>query len=352
MNQVRPLEPDDIPGIVALRRRVFSNSARPMDSALEKYYHMLFFENPWHDGRFSSLVNESPEGVITGFVGAIQRPMLLGEQKVTAITSTELMVSPEARGLIGPKLLRRLFDGPQEITFSDRGNEQARILFEGLGGNASLWHSLYWSHAIDGTRISFDSSRSERPRITSRMLRRSARILEKLAERTVSRRSLPTRDEPLDPETVVSITRKLAKGALVPAYDALTFSWLLQRLEERQNPSRVVSRQVTLKGQPIGWFIFAVWPGGDVDVVQLASLPGREAATFDHLVDHAASEGGTVLRGRLDRRFAQVISERGIPLTLGQPWTVVRATRADLSGQFLSGNAFFSRLDAEWWIDT
>jgi hypothetical protein len=89
-----------------------------------------------------------------------------------------------------------------------------------------------------------------------------------------------------------------------------------------------------------------------VDVVQLAALSRREALVFDHLVYHAASKGGTVLRGRLDRRVAPLISARGLPLTLGQPWTLMRADRPDVAAQFLSGNALLGRLDAEWWIGT
>jgi len=126
----------------------------------------------------------------------------------------------------------------------------------------------------------------------------------------------------------------------------------MQRLGETLKSARVVTAQVIHEGEPIGWFIYGIRPAGEVDVVQLAALPGREGLTFDHLIYHALAGGGAVLRGRLDRRFAPLISERGLPLTLGQPWTVVRSGRPDVAAQFLNGNAFFSRLDAEWWIGT
>jgi hypothetical protein len=147
--------------------------------------------------------------------------------------------------------------------------------------------------------------------------------------------------------------RRLAgKNTLVPEYDAHSFGWLMQRLSETRKFERVVSAQVMHDGEAIGFFVYAIQQGGQVDVIQLAALPGREGLTFDHLIRHSAGNGGVVLRGRLDRRFARSITERGLPLTLGQPWTVVQSDRPEVRAQLLNGNAFLSRLDSEWWINT
>jgi predicted N-acetyltransferase YhbS len=355
VNQLRSLEPSDIPQIVALRRRVFSQSAQESDAALARYYQTLFFENPWHDERYPSFVQEGSAGEILGFIGSIPRPMLLGPERLTAVTATELMVAPDARaGLLGLKLLRRLFDGAQQLTYSDRGNEKARALYEGLGGNAALWYSLYWSASLDGSQLSFDTALAAGQRnVAVRAVRRASRLLDRLFRGSITQNPLATRDEALTPETVVSLMRRLAgKNTLVPEYEAHSFGWLMQRLTESRKFERVVSAQVIHDGEAIGFFVYVMRAGGEVDVVQLAALSGREGATFDHLIRHAIGSGGTVLRGRLDRRFALLISERGLPLTVGQPWTLVRSGRAEVTAQLLNGNAILSRLDAEWWIDT
>jgi hypothetical protein len=354
VNQLRPLEISDIPQIVSLRRRVFTHSSLTSDAALALYYRTLLFENPWYEPRYPSFVQEGSDGEILGFIGAIPRPMLLGAERVTAVTSTELMVAPEARGLVGPKLVRRLFDGGQDLTYSDRSTDQARALYEGLGGSTALWYSLYWTVSLDGSQVSFDATTTEpNPSMAVRALRRAGRLLERLATVSVTRSGLATSDEPLSPEVVIALTRSLAaKNTLVPEYDTHSFSWLLQRLAETQKSARVVTAQVTHNGEPIGWFLYAIQPTGQVDVIQLAALPGRERLTFEHLIYHALVEGGSVVRGRFDRRFASFISERALPLTVGRPWAVVRSGRPDLAAQFLNGNAFFSRLDAEWWIGT
>jgi hypothetical protein len=352
VNQLRSLERRDIPQIAALRRRVFSHSAQGSDAALADYYRLLFFESPWRDERFPSLVQEGANGEIIGFVGAIPRPMLLGAERITAVTSTELMVAPEARGLLGAKLLRRLFDGPQELTYSDRSTDQARALYEGYGGHLAIWHSAYWSASLDGRRISFETGTSGAPgNVAARVLRRAGRLLERISTRGMVPASVTTQDAPLLLDTVVTLTRKLAgKSTLIPDYEPKTLAWLLQRLAERKNSGKVISAQISQGKDAFGWFIYEIRADGEAEVIQLGALPGRETLVFDHLLSHAASEGSAVLRGRLDRRFATVISERGLPITIGQPWSVVRSSRPELTAQFLTGNAFFSRLDAEWWI--
>jgi len=177
--------------------------------------------------------------------------------------------------------------------------------------------------------------------------------LERLSRAPIALSRPRTTDEPLSPEIVIKLTRRFAgNNTLVPEYDAQSFSWLMQRVAETQKSARVVSASVIYDGEPIGWFIYAIRPTGEVDVIQLAALRAREALTFDHLIYHTTAEGGVVLRGRLDPRFAPLVSEHGLPLTLGQPWTVVRSGRPDVAAQLLNGNAFFSRLDAEWWIGT
>jgi hypothetical protein len=353
---MRALEPGDIPQIVALRRRVFTQSAQESDAALARYYQTVFFENPWYDERYPSLVQEGSSGEIVGFVGAIPRPMLLGAERLTAVTATELMVAPDARGgLVGLKLLRQLFGGIQHVTYSDRGNEGGRALYEGLGGNLALWYSLYWSASVDGSQLNFDTANSGGTRnLAVRAARRASRMVERLATSPIiTANHRATRDEPLTQETITKVMRRLSeKNTLVPEYETHSFDWLMQRLTDTRKYEQVVRAQVINDGEPIGFFVYAKWPSGGIDVVQLAAFPGREGHTFDQLVRHSAENGATVLRGRLDRRLAPVIAERGLPLTLGRPWTVVRSDRPDITAQLLNGNAFLSRLDAEWWIDT
>src|SRR5436190_17720861 len=128
--------------------------------------------------------------------------MMLGAERLTAVTSTELMVAPESRGFIGASLFRRLFEGAQDLTLSDRSNHQARALYEGLGGSTAIWHSLYWTVSLDGSIVGLERAVGRTRGLLSRALRRAGRSLDRLGSR-VSRSSpaayLATRDEPLVP---------------------------------------------------------------------------------------------------------------------------------------------------------
>ena len=351
MNQLRPLEPHDIPQIVSLRRRVFSISSHASDDALSRYYRLLFFENPWQTDQFSSHIHEDDTGEITGFVGVIPRPMRLGSERFTAVTSTELMVAPEARGFVGPKLLRRVLDGGQQLTYSDRGNEQARALFESLGGHAITWSSLYWTVSLDGSPVAFATG-SDKANMLSRVMNRAARFIQRASGPRRPNAKSDATGEPLEFDVLQSLLPKVGgRNPLIPEYTRESFDWLMSRLEQRSTSQHVVRAQVTQKGDPVGWVVY-VLAGSDAEVVQLAALPGREEVVFDYLVGDATERGAALLRGRMDRRFAPLISARGYPLTLGQPWSVMQSPRSDITAQFVTGNAFFSRLDAEWWIST
>ena len=353
MEKLRTLTVDDLPRLANLRRRIFSHSAQASEAALADYYKLLFFENPWRDGRFPSFVQEAEDGSIVGFVGQIPRPMRLGTETLTAVTTTELMVNPEARGFVGPKLLRRVFDGPQDITFSDRSNEAARALFESLGGSAALWYSAYWTVSLDGTALHFQTGSQQRP-VVARIAGRLARMVEKISAKAVSAGDHSgVTVTPFTADVALSLLRALgARNTLVPEYSAASLDWLLDRLRRRNDAGSMRSGAVTQQGSVIGAFIYYARPDGEAEVVQLLALPGRERAVWQELKSHARAAGGAILRGRMERRFAQIMSEDGVPLTVGQPWTIVKAKRADVATQFLTGTALFTRLDAEWWIDS
>jgi hypothetical protein len=279
--------------------------------------------------------------------------MLLGSERLTAVVSTELMVSPECKGFVGPALLRRLFEGEQDLTFSDRSNSQAKALYETLGGTTAPWYSLYWTISLDGSRLTFGGAGNLARGFSHRVLRRAGDSLHRLSTRFTRHPavSLPTRHEPLRPETVISNIQRIAgPNALAPEYRTESLTWLLARVAD--GPRRVVSAEVTGNGVVVGWFVYAFRTPREVEVVQLAALPRREEMVFDHLVHHAGGAGASILRGRLDRRFASVLSDRGVPLTVGHPWTVVHSRRKDVANEFVNGRAFFSRLEAEWWISS
>lgn len=355
LNDIRPLDPADIPQVAALRRRIFQHGRVAPD--LEMYYRRGFLENPWRQDEFPSLVLTDAEKTVVGFLGIIPRPFTLGAERLTCITTTEFMVAPEVRGVAGVGLMRRALDMAHDAAGSDRCNDRARSIYEAMGGASVSWFSSYWSVPLDGRRVVFDVARGTGPMrgIPARVLRRAARSFDlldtRLGQRPFARKPEATEHAPLALDTVVSLIAKAAgPNALTPVYDVKSLAWLLDRLVERREGERLITAQVLRENAVVGWFMYLLFPSGVAEVVQLAALRGNERFVFQHLLHHATESGCVLLRGRTDRRFASSISEMGLPLTLGQPWTVVRSRRPEIAAQFHSGAAFFSRLDSEWWL--
>src|SRR6267143_5016749 len=126
MGKIRRFCKRDIPDIVRLRRQVFQLTERPSDQSLADCYERVLLRNPWYDDALSSLVYENARGQPCGFIGVIGRPMEFEGERVRCAVSTEFMVDPEERGIIGVQLLRRFLEGGQDLSVSDRANDVGR----------------------------------------------------------------------------------------------------------------------------------------------------------------------------------------------------------------------------------
>src|SRR5262245_22803332 len=126
MNPVRPFTRSDIPQVAKLFQKVFFENGRtaPSSKKLEAYFEEMFFHNPWAEEMVEeeapSLVYETGDRVIIGFIGVIPRRMLLHGRSIRAATSMHFMVDPASRStLAGVQLLRTFFSGPQELSLTD-----------------------------------------------------------------------------------------------------------------------------------------------------------------------------------------------------------------------------------------
>ncbi|PYP24321.1 MAG: hypothetical protein DMD55_14920 [Gemmatimonadetes bacterium] len=353
MAGVRAFRPEDITAIVRLRRKIFHLTEQPSDAGLAAYYHRIFFENPWRDDAFPSFVYEDARGVQAGFLGVIPRRMRLGDQAVRAAVSTELMVDPAERGIAGFMLLRAFFGGPQDVSISDRANPTAREILERLGGETTLWFSLYWVRVLcpfeyAAGRLGWRGF----PTLTQPL----CRLLDGAATRILPGRYRERRPatiaRTLDRRAMVEYMSRLGgKDSLVPVYDEASFRWLLERLAERHALGPLEEVEVLDEaGAVIGWFIYAFGPDSRAEVVQMAALDDRHPDVFTQLCYHAWQRGAITVRGRLDPQFVKCFTGDRLGFTLAEPWTLVHSRRPELLAAFHRGDVFLSRLDGEWWL--
>src|SRR6266540_3693759 len=163
MKSVRPFTKNDIPQVVKLFQKVFFNNGQtaPSSSKLDAYFEEMFFHTPWtergtekgtdegDEEEITSLVYETGDGAIIGFIGIIPRRMLLHGRPIRAATSMHFMVEPGSRStLAGVQLLKTFFSGPQELSLTDSAGAVGRKIWEGLGGATALAYSINWTRLL------------------------------------------------------------------------------------------------------------------------------------------------------------------------------------------------------------
>jgi hypothetical protein len=351
MGRVRPFLIADIPGVVALRRRAFMESSHRHDQSLAEYFERIFFANPWRGGELHSLVHTEDTGRITGFLGVVPRRALFEGVPIAAAVCTQFMVDPEARGLAGVQLVRRLLEGDQELTYADLSNDTSRRIWEGLGGSVSPIQSLTWTQPIRASRFrAGESARGLAGRALNFAARPAFAIVDSLTARFEGPRGLES--IPLTPELVASHAgRLLGRVALHPAYDPRSTRWLLDQLELRREWG--VLRGMALgdsAGEIAGWFLYYMNRGGTGEVVQLVAGPGLHAKVLQSLFAEAWRNGLVAVSGRGDPQLLPCLDPEKSRISRSGTWFLAHARRPEIMSAVERGDAFFSRLEGEWWM--
>jgi hypothetical protein len=358
MTTLRIFAEDDVPAVAALFGRVYPEHCWASQAACEAYFREVLFHNPWRDLELPSWVAEE-NGRITGFQAVVPRPMVFKGQRLRVAVGTQFMVDPDKRrGLTALQLLKACLSGPQDVTLSDGANGETQRLCMGLGGTVPLLYSLHWTRPLRPARhaLSLLEGRSSLPR----SLTFAARPLASLAD-AISARLHPNRflweateltETALDATAILAHLPDVLRGiALQPVYDARSLTWLLEQTARKLRHGRLRARAV-LDGARglIGWYIYYVRTGDVSEVIQLAARDGKFDCVLQRLLTDAWRHGATAVRGRLDPRFVQELSDRHCWLRREGTWTLVHSRRADVLAAIQNGDAFLSRLEGEWWL--
>ena len=132
--QILPCTREHIPGVVALLAE--GGAADP--DALARYLEDVYLDNPWYDPELPSLVCADGGGRVDGFLGVVARPMALrGGQAIRAAASSNFRVrgGPGAprNPLIAMRLLKRFFEGAQDLSVANGANPLSKKIWEGCG---------------------------------------------------------------------------------------------------------------------------------------------------------------------------------------------------------------------------
>jgi hypothetical protein len=354
MPHLRPMREADAPAAAALFERVYPQHRWRSRAACEAYFREMLFAHPWPDPALPSWVAEDA-GCLVGLYAIMPRRMRLRERVLRVAVGCQFMVAPDARrSLFALQLTQACLAGPQDLMLADGANDLMRRMWQGAGGAVPLLYGLHWTRPLRPAGHALELL--ERRGVA---LARAARPLAAAADALAAhlppnrflRAAAPAGDLPLQADDMLTLLPQVLDGAaLQPVYDLQSLGWLLEQAARKSRFGRLRGRLVHAGGKGLGWYLYYVRRHAAAEVLQLAARPGAFDAVLQALLADAWREGASSVRGRVDPRYAQELSQRHCWFRWDGTWTLAHTRDAEVAAALHSGDAFLSRLEGEWWL--
>jgi len=357
MPRIREFERQDIAKVAELWMRAFGQQDLSVADNLESYFDQVFFSNPWHRDELPSLIYEDGQRRVAGFVGVVPRTMKFLGTPVQVAVASQLVVDRSRPSPFTPiQMLRRLFDGPQDLTFSDGANELARKMWEAAGGSVAMLYSPVWTRILRPAQ--YVMSLCEEQKFLYPMMRACLPLGWAVDAAAVRIQRSPywvpeqmgQQEEPSDETLLCSLRRFSCDRALQPDYDLSSFQWLLERAAEQRMHGRLQRAIVRDEnGEICGWYLYYVKPRGVSQVLQLGAKPRAIGNVLNHLFFHARRQGAVAVSGQVEPRFALETNRQHCSFS----WpggVLVHSRNKEILDAIHRGDAFLTRLDGEWWM--
>ncbi|MGH8908574.1 MAG: hypothetical protein ACRD0K_19270 [Egibacteraceae bacterium] len=353
MSAIRPLERRDLPQVADLYEYVMGSGSRTPRPGLGACLGRLLLDHPWADPDIPSLVYETSEGRIVGFLGSHVRRLRVDGKPIRAGVTGQFMSDPAMRG-VGALLLRRYFAGPQDVTLTDSAKPEIRPIWEGLGGTTASLGSLTWIRVFRPFQLGSDLLLASHRRM-KRLARPLCAAFDRAAARVGGR--LLGVDEPatvareLTPQAVLEHLPTVTRRARVrPDYDEAFLTWIFQEMGRPDGEGDLVRHLVCdQSGRVLGWYVAYLRAGGTGEVQQIAAACRDVEAVVEHLFYQAQRSGAAALRGQLVPLVAEPVWRRRC-LLLTTSRFLVHARDPSLLHAIAGGDGLLSRMDCEWWM--
>jgi len=351
VSAIRPLERADLPSVAALYADFMNWDLDGVRDALVAYYARTMLDHPSADPEIPTLVYEDPQDGVVAVLGSNVRRFVHRDRAVRVACDGPLIVhrAHRPRG-VGALLLRKYFEGPQDLTADDRVIDQVHAMSLRLGGETHGVASLGWSLVLAPVGfvagvIARRATGRERPR-TGLVARAGS-----LAKRGGRTQPASGRTEPLAAATLIELVERLRRSfPLRPRYDEAHLSWLFAELERVNVDGSLVRRLVRADdGRPLGSYVMFVASHGIAEVVQLAAAEPDVPLVLEHVIHDAARGGAVEVRGRFEHHLLAALRRRRCRL-VPVDWALLHGRDPELLAAVHGGRALLTRLDGEWWM--
>ncbi|HEX4278157.1 MAG TPA: GNAT family N-acetyltransferase [Bryobacteraceae bacterium] len=358
MGEIQIFNDEHAPGLAALFFRAMRGQTRLPGVRLPNYLREVLLLSPWTSASVPSYVYVEKSKIV-GSLGVIPRPMEFRGKPITVATITQFMVDPEyRRGPAAVQLLRRLFQGPQEMSWTDGASDEVNGIWAALGGHTAPLYAFNWIRILRP----FETGRSGLRRASglAHRLGSVAGILTGPADSLLAKLPLPIlrkpdspfSSTPASPEELLDCIHEIGwREPLKPVYSEPSFSWLISQAAgvPGENLRTMIVRNP--EGLRCGWFVYRIRKNGDAFVLQLG-IRRRDhfAPTLRALFRDAWEQGAATVKGQsIPKYLTALTSEHGI-FRHPTAATLVHSNNPDIANTVRLGDAALTRLDGECWL--
>lgn len=355
MGEIRTFKAEHIPEVADLHLRVMRGRPGRAGQALENYFREALLENPWAAPDLPSLVYIE-KNQVAGFMGVVPRAMEFKGTLIRVAIGAQFMIDRERhRGSGALAILRRFFQGPQDLAYTDGAGEANHIVWTACGGLAAQSYSFNWLRVLRplGTLKSFVDRAAGLTRWAGKAALIGAApadfLLSKMARSPVSEPAPAYRAKEVDAEELFECIQAIGfREDLRPSYERASFRWILKQF-------RAAGRLRTLRvddpgGEPCGWLVYTLESGG-ASLLQLG-LRRRDYfdAVFATLLHDAWHQGAVFVKGQAIPPFLVNLTHQQCLFRQANTCVLIHTRDRELSDTILQGRAALSRLDGEHWM--
>jgi len=356
MGRVRPFKIDDSAAVADIHWRVFQHKRAPSPDSLRDYFQTLYLSQLPSELPIGSLVYEDDQGAVRGFVGGIPLRLRYRQKRIWALVAGNHMVDPDLRApFAGAVLLRRLFAGPQDLTYSDTSNSVSVRMWKSLGAEVFLANSIQWIRILQPLRFALAISRRRvLGRVCSPFLFPLASIPDFVDRRRLSRsldkKNAQLDQRELDVETMLSGLEQLVDDrALVPAYDSESLNWRLSLAGDKQDCGSLIKTGVYEKGRLLGWYILYAQQREIAEVLQIVANSKTIDRVLNHLFKSALQEKCVAVMGSMDPMLFGGYTQNKCSTYIHASVAIAHSRDPEIIRDMHQGSTFLSRLEGEWW---
>lgn len=356
MTEIRPFSEEFANAIAALHFRAMRGQTRQPGAALPEYFREILLRNPWATPEIPSLVCVE-NGKMIAALGVVPRPMEFRGQNIVAATLTQFMVDPDhRRSTAAIQLLRRCFQGPQDMTWLDGASDPVYLFHKAFGSLPAHFYSLHWMRILRPFETGRDvlSRSSGKGKVLHNLAALGTIPADILAARLpmfrVRRPAVSWR--PASTGELFACIEEIGwREPLKPRYDAASFAWLTAQTAQ----ARTLGQFRTLivydsVGVKCGWLAYFAKNHGTAYLLQLGI---RRADHFEPVLQTLFADawdlGCAVVKGPSRPDYLTTLTRNQCFFRHPGSSALIHSSNPDLLNTVRLGDAALSGLDGERW---